>query len=185
MRARTGRGREDAAMARMDFALLVLRVAIGVTIAVHGWNKVRNGIAGTARWFHSMGMRPGTVNAWMAAGTELGGGGLFALGLLTPLAAAAIIGLMLVAGWTSHRAQGFFVFRPGQGWEYVFVLAVVAFAVATIGPGRWSLDNAIGIGTDGYLDSWWGSIVAAVVGLGGGAAQMAVFYRPPAPEPAA
>ncbi|MFM7535066.1 MAG: DoxX family protein [Acidimicrobiales bacterium] len=167
-------------MEHVDLALFVLRVAVGVTMALHGWNKVRNGIAGTAKWFDSMGMKPGVLNAWLAAGTEIGGGVLLAVGLLTPFAGASIVGLMVVAGWTSHRDKGFFVFRPGQGWEYVFVLAVVGFAVGAIGAGQWSLDAAFGIVEDGYVDGWWGALVAGVLGVGGGIAQMAVFYRPPA-----
>jgi putative oxidoreductase len=167
-------------MEHVDLALLVLRLALGVTMALHGWNKVRNGIAGTAGWFDSMGMKPGRLNAWLAALTEIVGGLAFAAGLLTPLAAAAMVGLMVVAGWTAHRDKGFFVFRPGQGWEYVFVLAVASFAVGAIGAGAWSLDAVIGVGDDGYVEGWWGAAVAAGVGVGGGVLQMAVFYRPPA-----
>jgi putative oxidoreductase len=99
-----------------------------------------------------------------------------ALGLLTPLAAAGIIALMLVAGMVAHRGNGFYIYRPGEGWEYVMILAIAAFSVATIGPGEWSLDEAIGTTFDG----WWGAIVAAVAGVGGGALFLAAFWRPPA-----
>ena len=84
---------------------------------------------------------------------------------------------MLVAGITAHRKNGFFIFRPGQGWEYVMVLAVAAFAVGAIGAGAWSIDAALGWDVDG----WWGAIVAAAGGLAGGALFLAAFYRP---EPA-
>jgi putative oxidoreductase len=164
----------------VDFVLLVLRVSLGVTMFFHGYNKVRNGIAGTAGWFNAIGMRPGKLNAQLAAGTEMASGVLFVLGLLTPLAAAMMIGLMAVAFWVAHRDKGFFIFNPDQGWEYVFIIGIAAFAVGGLGAGRWSLDNAIGLGTNGYVDGWWGAIVAAVVGLGGAALQLAVFFRPPA-----
>jgi putative oxidoreductase len=162
---------------QVDVAVLVLRVVVGVTVFLHGANKVRSrqALAGTAGWFTSMGMRPGRLNALMAATTEMGAGLLFATGLLTPLAAAALVALMVVAGIVSHRTNGFFIFRPGEGWEYVMVLGVVAWAVATIGPGRFSLDHALGLEWDG----WTGAAVAAVVGLGGALAQLVVFYRPP------
>ena len=119
-------------MEHVDLGLLVLRVGVGVTMFLHGWNKVFGGgkLAGTGRWFESMGMKPGWLHARLAAATELGAGLLFALGLLTPLAAAGIIALMVVAGITAHRKNGFFIFRPGQGWEYVMILAIAAFAVA-------------------------------------------------------
>ena len=142
-------------MEHVDLGLLVLRVGVGVTMFLHGWNHVFGGgkLAGTGRWFESMGMKPGWLHARLATATELGAGLLFALGLLTPLAAAGIIALMVVAGITAHRKNGFFIFRPGQGWEYVMILAIAAFAVAAIGAGEWSIDHAL----DLDVESWWGA----------------------------
>ncbi|MEZ5262740.1 MAG: DoxX family protein [Acidimicrobiia bacterium] len=168
-------------MSHINFVLLVLRVGLGVTMALHGWNKVRKGIAGTAGWFQSIGMRPGRLNALMAAYTEMGGGALLAIGLLTPVAAAAMIGLMGVAYWVAHKENGFFIFNPNQGWEYVFIIGIAALAVGGIGPGEWSLDNAIGLGNPIYT-SWWGAIITLVGGIGGAVAQLATFYRPPAKD---
>jgi putative oxidoreductase len=165
----------------VDLGLLVLRVVLGVTIILHGWNHIFGGgkLEGTARWFESMGMKPGWFHARMASFTELAAGALFALGLLTPFAAAGIIGLMVVAGITAHRRNGFFIFKPGQGWEYVLNLAVAAFAVGAIGAGEWSIDHAIDLDVEG----WWGAIVAGVGGVVGGALFLAAFWRP-APEQA-
>jgi putative oxidoreductase len=117
--------------------LLLLRVGTGVALAAHGYNKFFGGgrIPGTAAWFDSMGMRPGKVQALMAASTELGAGLLFALGLLTPFAAAGFVGLMAVAYYTVHKDNGFFIVK--SGWEYNFILALIGVAVATTGPGRW------------------------------------------------
>lgn len=168
-------------MSHINFVLLVLRVGLGVTMALHGWNKVRKGIAGTAGWFQSIGMRPGRLIALMAAYTEMGGGALLAIGLLTPVAAAAMIGLMGVAYWVAHKENGFFIFNPNQGWEYVFIIGIAALAVGGIGPGEWSLDNAIGLGNPIYT-SWWGAIITLVGGIGGAVAQLATFYRPPAKD---
>ena len=53
-------------------------------------------------------------------------------------------------------------------------IAVVALVVATVGPGRWSLDHAFSL----TLDDWWGTAVAAAVGIGGAVLQLAVSYRP-------
>jgi putative oxidoreductase len=158
-----------------DFALLVLRVALGLTLAAHGVNKVKGGLDNAGKWFSSMGMRQGALQARMAAATEIGCGLLLVLGLLTPFAAGGVIGIMIVAGIVAHRNNGFFVFRPGQGWEYVAVIAVAAFALGTIGPGDWSLDHAIGID----IENWWGAIVSAVLGIGSAAALLAVYWRPP------
>ena len=104
----------------IDLVLLILRGVAGLTLAAHGWNKFFGGgrIAGTGRWFDSIGMRPGRLNALLAASSEMGAGVLLTLGLLTPVAAAGVIGVMVVAGWTVHRSNGFFIIK--EGWEYVF-----------------------------------------------------------------
>jgi putative oxidoreductase len=164
----------------IDLALLGVRVVVGVTLALHGINKVRGGLAGTGRWFTGIGFRWGYPNAIVAATFEIGGGLFFALGLLTPLAAAAIVGLMVVALITSHWQVGFFVFRPNQGIEYVLVLAVAAIAVGTIGPGEWSLDKAFGIVESGYQTTWWGLALSAAVGVVGALGQLAACWKPPA-----
>jgi putative oxidoreductase len=164
-----------------DVALLVVRVAFGVGLAAHGYNKLFRGgrLAGTARWFASIGMRWPAVQARFAAFTEIGAGLMFAAGLLTPLAAAGMIGLMTVAFWTVHRVKGFFI--TNEGWEYVASIAIVAWAVATVGPGRFSLDHALDIEWTG----WTGALVAGLTGVGSGAALLAVCYRPvPTTEPA-
>jgi putative oxidoreductase len=132
------------------------------------------GLKGTASWFGSLGMKWPYWQARLAAATEVGAGVLFAAGLLTPLAAAGMIALMVVAIWTVHWKVGFFVFRPNQGWEYCASIALVAFAVGTIGAGQWSLDHAFGISFHG----WTGALIAGVVGVGGAALQLAVCYRP-------
>ncbi|WP_280302029.1 DoxX family protein [Nocardia abscessus] len=167
-------------MTAYDAGVLILRVCLGLTMAAHGYNKFFAGgrIPGTAGWFDSIGMKPGIVHARLAAGSEIGVGIALALGLLTPIAAAGFVALMLVAAWTVHRSNGFFIVR--EGWEYNFVLAVAAVSVATLGPGRVSIDELI-LGAD-RVDGWWGLGIAAGLGLAAGVGQLALFYRPPAPR---
>lgn len=162
----------------VDVGLLIIRLAVGLTMAAHGYAKIFRGgrLSGTARWFDSIGMRPGRLHAPLAALTEIGGGVALASGLLTPLAAAAIVAVMLVAAWTVHRENGFFI--VGNGWEYNFILAIAAVGVAVAGAGTLSLDAAIGLGALGR--GWAGLLIAGVAGVGGGAGQLAVFFRPPA-----
>jgi putative oxidoreductase len=75
-----------------------------------------------------------------------------------------------------HRHAGFWITaRPEEGWEYVFVLAAGASALALLGPGEWSLDHALGIAD--ALDGGVGAIVAAA-GVVAAAAQLVVFFRP-------
>jgi putative oxidoreductase len=165
----------------VDLALLALRCSLGLMILAHGLNKFLGGgrIAGTAGWFESIGMRPGRRNALLAATTEVGVGALLVAGLAVPLAAAGLVALMVVAIVTVHWRNGFFVFRPGQGIEYCLLTAVAAAVAGTLGPGRWSLDHALG---------WWrytpsvGLAVAVGVGLVASGLQLAVVWRPPRSE---
>jgi len=166
----------------VDVGLLLLRVVAGLTMAAHGYQKFFSGgrIAGTASWFDSMGMRPGRVHAVAAATTEIGSGLLLALGLLTPLAGAAFVALMLVAAYTVHRPNGFFSVR--SGWEYNLILALIGATLGFTGPGRLSLDHLIGL--DRVLPELVGGLIAIVGGLLAGTGQLVVFYRPPAPQTA-
>jgi putative oxidoreductase len=162
----------------VDTGLLILRLCLGITLALHGFNKFFGGgrIPGTARWFESIGMKPGTFHARIAATTEVSAGLGLAAGLLTPIPAAGFVALMLVAAWTVHRPNGFFIVK--EGWEYNLVLAASAVAVATVGPGRFSLDFAI-FGHDYWCTGWTGLLISVVLGLGGGIGQLLIFYRPP------
>src|SRR3546814_12443916 len=103
----------------LDIGLLVVRLALGPMLVVHGWNKVAGGggLAGTTGWFESLGLRPAALHARLAAATEIGAGILLALGLLTGLAATAFVGLMLVAMLTDHQI-GRASCRE-SGWQYV------------------------------------------------------------------
>jgi len=164
----------------VSLGMLILRVAVGLTLAAHGYAKYFKGgrIAGTAGWFDSMGMRPGRFHAHLAASTEIGAGVLLALGLLTPLAGLAFVGLMTVACYTSHRSNGFFIIS--NGWEYNFVLSVVAVSIATVGPGEYSVDHQLDLIEP--LDGWVGLAIAAAGGVAAAVAQLAIFYRPPRAE---
>jgi putative oxidoreductase len=168
--------------AGVDVGLLLMRVTIGLVLAAHGYQKVFSGgrIAGTAGWFDSIGMRPGRLHASVAAATEIGAGGLLTVGLLTSLAGAAFVATMLVAGFTVHRRNGFFIVR--SGWEYNLVLAVVGAALGTTGAGRYSLDNVFGLGRT--FSGLVGAVIAMVGGSLAGVAQLALFYRPPVPASA-
>src|ERR1700753_939584 len=147
-----------------DAGLVILRLVLGLTLAAHGLNKFFGGgkIPGTARWFESIGMKPGKFHATIAASTETAAGLGLAAGLLTPIPAAGFVSLMLVAAWTVHRANGFFIVK--EGWEYNLVLAASAVAVATLGPGKLSLDYVV-FGKN-WFDGWPGLLIS--VGLRAG-----------------
>ena len=160
-------------MNRTDLALLIIRSVFGVFMLLHGVNKIRSGLEGTAGWFGSIGMRRPTLQARAAAWTEIGAGALFAVGLLTPLAAAAIISVMSVAIVTVHLKVGFFIFLPDGGWEYCASIAAVAAAVAVAGPGGASLDEVLGWTTGPVIGG-----LAVGTGLAAAALHLAFSWRP-------
>lgn len=151
----------------MNLGLLVLRVIVGVLFVGHGAQKLFGwfggyGPEGTGSFFESLGLAPGRLMAIAAGLAELGGGALFALGLLTPLAAALLIAVMAVAVATVHWTKG--VWASNGGFEYNLVLVAAAFAVSAIGAGRWSLDRVFAFHIAG---AGW-ALAALAAGLLGG-----------------
>jgi putative oxidoreductase len=146
----------------MDIGLLILRLAVGLTLAVHGGQKLFGwfggyGIAGTGQFLEQLGFRPGRLHAALAGLAEFGGGLLLALGLLTPAASAAVVSVMLVASIGAHWKNGFFVTKGGL--EYPALLAAVAAGLAFTGPGALSADEALGL-------TWSFAAGAAALGAG-------------------
>ncbi|MEX2099794.1 MAG: DoxX family protein [Acidimicrobiia bacterium] len=162
-----------------NFALLGARVWIAFMVFMHGWRHLkalRSG-PGMANWFESLGLKPGAFHAWNVTLTELAFPGLLALGFLTPFAYGGVAALMLVAYMTNHRKNGFFLTSAKEGYEYVVTVAVVSIALGALGPGQWSLDDAFDLSFP--FDPEKALAVAAIVGIGGAAAFLAVFWRPP------
>ena len=159
-----------------DLATGIIRITLGVMIIAHGYAKgvTSSKRSGTAGWFHSIGMRPGGLHAFLAAYTEMTIGALLVLGLLTTFAAAGLVGVMVVAGWTVHRKSGFLITKGG--YEYVALIALMSVALATLGPGEASLDHQIGIAQD--LNGWTGLWLSAGLGIAMAVLQLAAFFRP-------
>jgi putative oxidoreductase len=169
----------------MEIGLLIVHVLVGATMAAHGAQKLfgwfgGHGIAGTAGFLESLGLRPGKPMAIAAGTAELVGGALFAVGLVTPVAALLIASTLLVAAFTNLR-KGFWIYNGG--FEYELVLATVAIGLAFAGAGAWSLDAAIGWGVAGL---WWGigAGVLAALGAAGAVAAGRSGLGEPAPSAA-
>ena len=160
----------------VDGGLLVLRIVVGLTIIAHGVNHARN-LEGTARWFAKVGFRAAPFQARMSAITELGAGLFLTVGLLTPASAAAIIATMTVAAGSIHRFNGFFIFRKGEGWEYVNLIAWASLAIAWTGGGRYTVDAALGID---FGEVW--SLVIGLAGFAAGVGHLILFWRRPEPD---
>jgi putative oxidoreductase len=129
-----------------SLGLLLIRIVIGLTFAAHGSQKLfgwfgGGGIAGTAGFFDTIGIKPSKLFAVLAGLGEFGSGLLFALGLLTPLAAVGIVGIMIVAIATVTGKNGYWA--TAGGTEYSYALIAVAIGVALVGPGTYALDTLL------------------------------------------
>jgi len=165
----------------VNFVLLVARVWVGIVMLAHGWKHVgalRSG-PGMANWLSSLGLSNGPLQAQLLTWSEVAVAPFLILGLLTPAMYGVVASLMLVAFITNHRDKGFFITaRPTEGWEYVATLAVLSLVLGALGPGEWSLDDALEL--DFVFKPKQAFIVALVIGVGGTAAYLATFWRPKA-----
>jgi putative oxidoreductase len=155
----------------MNSGRLVARVIIGGLFVGHGLQKLTGkydgpGIEGTAKMMDSIGLRPGTPNAYAAGVTETAGGAMLALGAATPLAAASLIGTMVTAIRTVHGKNGVWV--SNRGYEYNLVLIAALMAIVDGGPGPISVDKLRGNGARG-----WPAMLGAL-GLGAAASTIVV-----------
>jgi putative oxidoreductase len=131
----------------VSFGLLILRVVVGGTMFSHGAQKLfgwfgGGGPRGTADSFEAIGFRPPFLLAILAGLGECGGLA-FAAGFVTPLAALGIATVMITAIGAVHWPNGF------------LTLLTVAVAIAATGPGRFSIDRALGW-DDNLSGGWWG-----------------------------
>src|SRR5215204_1926687 len=122
----------------IDVGLLVLRLVLGVIFIGHGAQKLFGSfggprISGFAKMLEQLGVKPAKPMAILAGLAEFVGGILVILGFLTPLAALALIGVMIVAVLTVHLKNGFF--NTNGGYEFNLALAGIAFTLLIVGAG--------------------------------------------------
>ncbi len=166
----------------LSAGLLIGRLALGGLMMGHGAQKLfgwfgGHGLRATGGFFESLGFRPGHVFAGLAAGTEMLSGLLLLLGLFTPVAAALMISVMIVAAGSVHWKNG--LFAATNGIEVPLLYGVGALALGLAGAGRFSLDALLG------LSRLWTPVVTLLIlaiGVAGGFANLALRRPAPAPE---
>ena len=131
----------------MTIGRLVLRALVGGLFVGHGTQKLFGWFGGqgpeeTGEMMESAGLRPGRHNALAAGTAEAAGGALLTLGLATPLGASLLSGVMLTAIRNVHWDKG--VWNQEGGYEYPAVMLATLFVLTEAGPGRLSIDAAMG-----------------------------------------
>ncbi len=153
----------------MGLGKLMLRATIGGYFFGHGMQKLTgwfggHGPEGTGEFFEQVGLRPGRESALIAGAAEAGGGSLLALGLFTPAAVSMLAGVMTNAIRHVHWKNG--LWNSDGGIELPALVISALAALADSGPGRYSLDEALGIGLRGR---------AVMIGSLGAGAAGAIF----------
>jgi putative oxidoreductase len=161
----------------MDIALLLARLLFGLGMAGHGVQKLFGwfggpGIAGAGAIFESLGFRPGRFFALSAALTELAGASLIVLGLFGPVGPALLVLIMLVA-CAAVWSNGYFAIR--NGCELAALYGMGGVLLAFTGPGRYSLDQLLGLT---WLSSEQTAWIALGAALAGALVNIAVRRRP-------
>ena len=159
-RARARRGEEVSSL-----AVLILRLALGGLLSGHGAQKLFGhfegpGLEGTSGWMESIGLRPGRLWAVLAGLSEFGGGILMVLGLLNPIGPLGAIGSMVMATVKVHSDKPIWVTEGGA--ELPVTNMAIATALMLNGPGKYSLDRALGIRWPRWLVAIIGLVIIAL-----------------------
>ena len=122
-------------------ALVVLRLTLGTILIAHGSHKVYGHLHEYTGYIASLGI-PSWLG-YLSAGTEFFGGILLIMGLLTRLAAFAVLVNMSVAIAKVHWKHGLL---GNGGFEFPLALWTIAFALIFFGAGAISIDAIRGAG---------------------------------------
>ena len=161
----------------LDLAFLIARGMIGLLMAAHGAQKLfgwfgGHGLKATGEFFGQLGFQPARLFAIAAAVGELTSGLLIALGLFGPVGPAMMLAVMVVAAISVHWRNGLFATTNGIELPLLYSIAAVRFALT--GPGRYSLDAALG-----FQWAWTPKVIWAALSLGvlGGMANLVLRRR--------
>lgn len=169
-------------MTATDLGILIVRLAVGLTFAAHGAQKVLGwwfgpGFVGWTGAITRMGLRPATLWAALSAGVELFGGLFLAVGLLTPVASALVVGQCVYIVVRVHLPRGFW--SKGGGIEFPLQLLAGSLLIVATGPGVIAVDQLLGITLEGWLRA-----AVLVIAVCGAFAAMAIARPSPVTQAA-
>ena len=129
----------------VDFALLVVRIFVGIVFVAHGSQKMfgafgGHGLAGTVQFM-------GPIGYLVAVGEFFGGLGVL-LGFLSRFSAAAQTVIMLGAIFTVHLRNGFIGTVGKPGFEFPFALIGLLACILIAGPGRYTIGRMLPLPKD-------------------------------------
>lgn len=153
----------------LDLGLLLLRLAVGGIFLVHGLQKLTGiwngpGLDGFRSLLEDTGYQQANILAIAGAVGETAGGALLILGLATPFAGAAVLGVIINAWCFKQAAEPGLQFFAPNGVEYETLLGVAAAAIILTGPGKIAFDGRRGWATRPRF----GSFIALILGIAGG-----------------
>lgn len=128
------------------YGLLILRVVVGIVIALHGWAKLSGGVDGVAGFFGGMlGIPAPGFFAWVVTIVELLGGILLVIGALTQIVGILLAIDMLGAIVFAYFGRGAPLINENGflSWELEVVIGAAALSIALAGAGAFSVDQAM------------------------------------------
>lgn len=158
----------------VDIGLLIIRVGIGVIFFGHGLQKLGwfegggypHDMASQEQFLTFFGYSSTSLLSWVLTLTEVACGLSLLLGAVLPLGAAGAAGIMLQAVVGYQWDGGLFGTNDGVGgFEFALMFMVAAVGLGFTGPGRLSVDGALGWRLSGTRWGLAALVVAVVVGL--------------------
>ena len=120
---------------------LFVRVAVGLIFAMHGWQKLEGGVPGVAGFLGSLGFPAPEVFAVLLIAAELIGGILLIVGAFTHWTAKILAVVAVIALFTVHAQNGFFM--ATGGYEFILLILAATLSLVFTGPGKWAVDSKL------------------------------------------